>query len=139
NLSRGLVAGEGSDAKLEEAIQLRKDWHGKCGGRVTVDLAPHAPYSCDESFMKKVLEASEVHDTRIHIHLSESLKEVEDSYKAHNKSPIQNVFDQGVFKRPTFAAHCVHLSDEDIYLLRDNKVSVVNNPGSNLKLGNGFA
>ncbi len=64
---------------------------------------------------------------------------MEDSYETYGVSPIKNMLKQGVFKRPTFAAHCVHLSDEDIQILADNKVSVINNPGSNLKLGNGFA
>ncbi len=125
--------------KLKEALELRDDWHGSCSGRITVDLAPHAPYTCDIETMKTIIKASHSNDTKIHIHLSESKKEVEDSYKEIGKSPIKNMLDQGVFERPTFAAHCVHLSDEDIKILKDKNVSVVNNPGSNLKLGNGFA
>lgn len=139
NLTRGIVGGEDSADKLNEALKLRADWHGSCEGRIYVDLAPHAPYTCDETVMKTILQASQEHETRIHIHLSESKKEVEDSFDAHGKSPIKNMLDQGVFNRPTFAAHCVHLSDEDIKILADHKMSVVNNPGSNFKLGNGFA
>jgi len=139
NLSRGLVGGDDSDKKLQEAIKLRKDWHGSCSGRITVDLAPHAPYTCDVETMKTIIEASHSNDTRIHIHLSESKKEVADSYEANGKSPIKNMLDQGVFERPTFAAHCVHLSDDDIKIIKEKNVSVINNPGSNLKLGNGFA
>ena len=37
------------------------------------------------------------------------------------------------------AAHCVHISDEDIKILADRGVSVAANPKSNMKLGNGFA
>lgn len=139
SLSRGLVGGEDSDKKLAEALKLRKDWHGACCGRINVELAPHAPYTCGADVMKKIIEASEKHDTRIHIHLSESKKEVEDSFDQHGKSPIKNMLDQGVFERPTFAAHCVHLSDDDIKIMSENGVAVINNPGSNLKLGNGFA
>lgn len=139
NLSRGLVSGDGSDKKLEEAIALKDRWMKKAQGRITVNLAPHAPYSCGPDMMKKILEMSRRHETRIHTHLSESRKEVEDSYKDYGVSPIKNMLQQGVFDRPTFAAHCVHLSEEDIQILADKKVSVINNPGSNLKLGNGFA
>ena len=139
NLSRGLVSGDGSHKKLEEALELKENWAKKAQGRITVNLAPHAPYSCGPDFMKKILAKSEAYDTRIHTHLSESKKEVEDAYIEHGVSPIKNMLNQGVFNRPTFAAHCVHLSDEDIQILAENNVSVVNNPGSNLKLGNGFA
>jgi 5-methylthioadenosine/S-adenosylhomocysteine deaminase len=47
--------------------------------------------------------------------------------------------DLGLFEFPTYAAHCVHLTDEDIQILKKNNVSVMNNPGSNLKIANGFA
>ncbi len=40
NLSRGLVSGEDSDKKLDEAIKLIEDWAKKAQGRITVNLAP---------------------------------------------------------------------------------------------------
>lgn len=100
---------------------------------------PHAPYSCEPSFLHKVINMAAEKGMGIHIHLSESKKEVEDSYNLRGKSPIKHVHDLGLFELPTLAAHCVHLSDEDIAILADKKVNVANNPGSNLKLGNGFA
>ena len=45
----------------------------------------------------------------------------------------------GLFEIPTLAAHCVHVSDEDIEILSHSNVCVANNPGSNLKLASGFA
>jgi len=139
NLSRGLVGGVDEDAKLKEAVEFKEKWHDSSNGRIRVELAPHAPYTCNAALMRRILEKSKVLDTRIHIHLSESKKEVEDSFRIHGKSPVQNLLEQKVFERPTFAVHCVHLSDEDIKILAENNVSVVNNPGSNMKLGNGFA
>ena len=40
---------------------------------------------------------------------------------------------------PILIAHCVHVDEEDIRLLARPNVSVVTNPASNMKLGNGFA
>ncbi|MBR6328978.1 MAG: amidohydrolase family protein, partial [Lachnospiraceae bacterium] len=40
---------------------------------------------------------------------------------------------------PCLAAHCVQVNDSDIELLAKKHVSVVSNPASNMKLGNGFA
>jgi 5-methylthioadenosine/S-adenosylhomocysteine deaminase len=45
----------------------------------------------------------------------------------------------GLLNDKTIAAHCVHLSDEDIDLLSQRKVTVVHCPTSNAKLGNGVA
>lgn len=141
SLSRGLVGGEGEDgiAKLNETIEFYKKWNNGANGRITVDAGPHAPYTCSSEYLEKVMKMAHEYNMRIHIHLSESKKEVEDSYKQYNKSPIKHVNDIGLFELPTMAAHCVHVSDEDINILAKKGVHVMNNPSSNLKLGNGFA
>ena len=100
---------------------------------------PHAPYTCGDEYLSSIIELSSELDIGIHIHLSESTSEVEESCRLFGMSPIRRMKKIGLFDRPTLAAHCVHLSDEDIRLLAENRVNVVNNPGSNLKLGNGFA
>ncbi len=140
SLVRGL-AGNGPEeySKIEEAIEFYKKWHGKDNGRITVDAGPHAPYTCSPEYLKKVIKMAQDYNMRIHIHLSESKKEVEDSYEKYNKSPIAHVNDLGMFELPTMAAHCVYLSDDDIDIISKKGAHVLNNPGSNLKLGNGFA
>lgn len=139
NLSRGLVGGEEGPAKLQEAAEFYANWNGKSNGRIQVDLGPHAPYTCDAAYLQQVRDKAEELGAMIHIHLSESEKEVADAKENWGKTPIAHVNELGLFDRPTFAAHCVHLEDEDFDILRDKGVSVINNPGSNLKLGNGFA
>jgi len=139
NLNRGLTSGEDEDMKLENALELYEKHHLKGDGRIKIDLGPHAPYTCEQGLFKKIIAAGRSRDTRIHIHLSESRKEVRDSYEKHGMSPIQYVDSLGLFELPTQAAHCVHIDDEDMKILKSRDVSVVNNPSSNLKLANGFA
>lgn len=144
-LSRGLIeeSGDNSEAinneKLEDTKNLYNNWNGKADGRLKVMVAPHAPYTCGPSYIEKIMKLADELGAGIHIHLSETRKEVEDSFNQFNKSPIKHVHDLGLFKYPTLAAHCVHVSDEDIEILSENNVAVVNNPGSNLKLASGFA
>ncbi|MBN4069499.1 MAG: N-ethylammeline chlorohydrolase [Alkaliphilus sp.] len=139
-LSRGVadINGDG-EAKLVETKDFYNRWISKADGRITIMVAPHAPYTCSPDYIKKTIALAKELNIGIHIHLSETLKEVEDSYKEHDKSPIKHVSDLGLFDVNTTAAHCVHLSDEDIEILSTKGVNVINNPGSNLKLGNGFA
>ena len=47
--------------------------------------------------------------------------------------------DVGVFDLGVLAAHCVHLTDEDIAIMKKHNVRVAHNPGSNLKLASGIA
>ena len=116
-----------------------RNWHGRGDGRIKVMVAPHAPYTCSPAYLKDILELAVELDTGIHIHLSETKKEVEDSFREYGKSPIKHVYELGLFERPTIAAHCVHVDDEDIAILKENNVTPVYNPSSNLKLASGFA
>ncbi|HHW01922.1 MAG TPA: amidohydrolase [Thermoanaerobacterales bacterium] len=140
-LARGLVGSDDDDggSRFKETRELYRNWHNGAGGRIKVMAGPHAPYTCSPGYLKKVIELAKELNVGIHIHLSESADEVEESLKNYGKSPVRHVYDLGLFDVPTVAAHCVHVSDEDIDILAENMVSVVNNPTSNLKLASGFA
>ncbi len=139
-ISRGLV-GSGNDEagamRLRQAYEER-DAAKDCD-RLSFFLGPHAPYTCDEAFLNIVAEEAAKNDMGIHVHLSESRTEIENCQKQYGCTPIELARRSGIFDRPTIAAHCVHITDEDIAILKDKKVSVVTNPASNMKLGNGFA
>lgn len=139
-LSRGLIGNdtEGHE-KILDAKAFHRKWHGKSNGRIRVDIAPHAPYTCSDVFLKMAIEAAKDLDCQIHIHLSESKDEVVTSKKLHGMTPIERMEKLGMFDVKTSAAHCVHLEAVDFDILKKYEVSVLNNPSSNLKLGNGFA
>ncbi len=139
-LTRGLIEEQGQNSeKLLDTKNLYKNWHGKENGRIKVMVAPHAPYTCSPEFLGEIMDLAKELKTGVHIHLSETEKEVEDSLKQWGKSPIEHVYDLGLFNFHTVAAHCVHVDDKDINILKENNVSPVNNPSSNLKLASGFA
>lgn len=143
-IGRGLVGGmdengvnEAGITRLNEAYEEMED--GKDCDRLSFRLAPHAPYTCDPGYLEYVAKEAEKRGLGIHIHLSESVSECEGTAKDYGCSPIEYARKAGVFQVPCVAAHCVQVSGEDIAILAENKVSVVTNPASNMKLGNGFA
>ena len=75
----------------------------------------------------------------IHIHVSETAREVEQIKKQYGKTPVKYLNDLGVFRFPVLAAHCVHLEDDDLALLAEGQVAVAHNPESNMKLASGAA
>lgn len=139
-LSRGLigVAPNGQKA-LEENIALFKDRHHSADGRITVMLGPHAPYTCPPDFLKKVAAAAHECGAEIHMHLSETKGEVENCLRDYGKSPIALMEDCGILDCGVLAAHAVHLSAEDISLMKKYDVRVAHNPTSNMKLASGIA
>ena len=112
---------------------------GKDCSRLTFLLGPHAPYTCGPDYLRMVADTAKTMGIGIHIHLSESVTEIENMRKEHDCTPIEYAARAGVFEVPTIAAHCVQLEGEDISILARHHVSVVTNPASNMKLGNGFA
>jgi len=140
NLSRGLVFNSPEDvSKIDESLEIFHKWNNSNDERIKIDLGPHAPYTCGPEYLKKVSKIAGDIGAGIHIHLSESRREVEEIYSLYKKSPVEYVRDCGIFENRTYAAHCVKVTDDDIVILANNNVSVINNPGSNLKFGNGFA
>ncbi|MCT4607296.1 MAG: amidohydrolase [Marinisporobacter sp.] len=124
---------------FKETRDLFKKWHKSNHDRIRIFVGAHAPYTCSPDYLEKMVPLAKELDTGIHIHLSESLKEVEDSFNTYEKSPVKHLYDLGLFDVRTLAAHCVHLSDEDLQIFKENHVNVLYNPVSNLKLANGFA
>ncbi|MCR5793468.1 MAG: amidohydrolase [Lachnospiraceae bacterium] len=139
-ISRGLV-GEGNNeagqVRLKEAKEEIARWSSN--ERITFLLGPHAPYSCDRAFLEIVAQEAKELDLGIHIHLSESVGEIEMMQKAAGCTPIEYVENTGIFDRNCIAAHCVQLTPKDMDILKAHNVNVVTNPASNMKLGNGFA
>lgn len=139
-LTRGMtdVDGKGEE-KLQEFDDLYNNYHEKSNGRIKVVPAPHAIYTCSGEFLKEIAKRSlERYDSLIHIHLSETLTEVENSKKEYGMTPIEYVNSLGLLDSQIIAAHCVHITDEEIELVKDKKFYPVYNPSSNLKLASGF-
>lgn len=136
-ISRGLSSPDSSDFRINENINLYKNFNGK-EGRIEVALGPHAVYTTDKKYLKKIAEYAKRYQMPIHIHLSETKFENDQCMKKYGQSPTE-VFDEcGIFENRTIAAHGVYLSDKDIKILSEKNISIVHNPSSNLKLSSGI-
>lgn len=143
HLSRGTIH-TGDSKKDDEAIaqleDLAKTWHGSDEGRIRILAGPHAVYTNEENFLKRQLEVALNYGLGVNIHVSETLKENEDSLAKTGKTPLGFLKDLGVLDAPyVVAAHMVHLNEVDLKTAREKKVGVAHNPKSNLKLGSGIA
>ena len=139
-LSRGLTGITPNAAEaLAENRDFFMDWHNSCNGRITVMFGPHAPYTCPEDYLRKVVETARSVGAEIHMHLCETKGEVENIRRQYGKSPIAWANDAGVFDCGCLAAHCVWVDEADMDIMAAKKVRVAHNPGSNLKLASGIA
>jgi 5-methylthioadenosine/S-adenosylhomocysteine deaminase len=139
-LSRGM-AGVAPTAQqaLSESEAFFQQYHRSADGRITVMLGPHAPYTCPPEYLRKVVELAQKLGAEIHIHLAETAGEVEECKAKYGQTPIALMNELGVLDCGVLAAHCVHLSEEDIRIMKSKNVRVAHNPGSNMKLASGIA
>jgi len=107
--------------------------------RIFFAYGPHSPYGCSRELLQLIREASMVDGSRIHIHLSETRREVQEVKKLTGRYPIEYLDEIGLLSGKTMTAHVVWPQDNEIDLLAKRGVHVLHNPTSNLKLASGVA
>ncbi|HEY62979.1 MAG TPA: amidohydrolase family protein [Caldilineae bacterium] len=126
------------DESLAFCRRFIEQWRGH--PRIIPAVAPHAPYTCTDEIWHEATALALEFDVPLLTHLSETAHEVEESRQQFNGlSPVAYVERMGVFQARVVAAHCVHVTEDDIALLTTNGVSVIHCPTSNLKLASGVA
>lgn len=124
---------------IEESVALLEKWHGQADGRIRYCFAPRFAISCTRELLERVGELARERGVMIHTHASENRTEcamVEQESGMRNINYLQSV---GVAGRHVALAHCVHLSNEEIRILKSTGTNVAHCPSSNLKLGSGIA
>ena len=104
---------------------------------VRVALAPHAIYTVCESALRDVTAVADELQMPLHIHCSETLREVEDCRREHGLTPVAYLDSVGLLKEGTLLAHCVHLTDEDRKIIARRGAVISHCPVSNMKLCSG--
>ncbi|MGM0499165.1 MAG: amidohydrolase [Bacillota bacterium] len=138
-LAEGLIEENDGQKGLKNSLEFALNYNNTAAGRITTMMAPHAPYTCGSDYLKQIKNMAAENGLGLHIHLSESKKEVQDFLNNYQKSPVKYLADLDFFDSHVLAAHCVHLEPGDIEILKKNKVHVAHNPMSNAKLANGIA
>lgn len=131
------------DEKMKEEIkytnELIDNYHNTAEGRVTTAIGPHAPYTTTPDVLKWVREESTKRGMPIHIHVSETKKEIEDIVELYGMRPFEYLEDLGFLDSDVIAAHAVHLSDKEIDIIKKYDVKLSHNPASNMKLASGVS
>jgi 5-methylthioadenosine/S-adenosylhomocysteine deaminase len=125
------------EESLARAADFIQRWRGH--PLIVPCPAPHAPYTCTPEILRACAELAVEFDVPLHIHLSETSLEVDDSRRLHGMPVVPWVKKHGLFDAKVLAAHCVHVDDGEIRALKNVNAGVAHNPTSNLKLGAGVA
>ena len=126
-------------SEIETNLQLFKNCNNSADGRIKVFFGPHSPYTASEELLKEVRRLADENDIRIHIHVSETQKEINDSIDEKGMCPFEYLDSIGFLGSDVVCAHSVWLSDEEIEIIKKHDVKISHNPCSNMKLASGIA
>jgi len=140
---RAVISSEALDLVESETIEDNEKAflarNGTANGRVKIWFGIEWLPVCSTEMVMKARELANKYDTGVHIHLDESLWEMEQCKKKFGKRPVEKAYELGVLGEDCVAAHCVWVNDKEMKILSETKTSVSHNPISNMWFANGFA
>lgn len=142
---RGLVGGPVSDfalpshpdakSALDEIENLLQTQ--SINDRIQYAIATHSVYLCSEETLVRAADLAEKRQGRLHIHVSETRKEVADCFEKTGKYPVEYLDSIGFFKPGTICAHASWVKKNEIRILKSHEATAVHCPSSNMKLACG--
>jgi len=124
---------------IERTGQFVTDWQNAAGGRIRTLMAPHAPYTCDDDYLRACVKKAKTLGVGIHIHASEVMSQTSASLDKRGLTPIQVLEQTGVFDVPTILAHVIGALPGDMATLAKYGAGVAHAPKTYLKLAMGTA
>ncbi|MCD6229958.1 MAG: amidohydrolase [Candidatus Diapherotrites archaeon] len=131
---------ESKRKKEIDAAQKFVDYAKKLNNsRIVPVLTPHSIYTVSREGLVWIKDCAEKNNLAVHIHLSETEKEVNDCVKKTGKRPVEYLESIEFFAPGlnVIAAHGIWLDNNEIKILKKHGVTIVYNPASNMKLGSG--
>jgi 5-methylthioadenosine/S-adenosylhomocysteine deaminase len=130
---------EQTEMSLAESLDLLERWHGAANGRIRYCFAPRFALSCSRELLERVGELARERGVLVHTHASENKHEIEIVERETGRRNIEYLDKVGLAAPHVVLAHCVHLNDNEMEILRRTGTHVAHCPSSNLKLGSGIA
>jgi 5-methylthioadenosine/S-adenosylhomocysteine deaminase len=122
------------EAMIERTADFAREWHGAANGRIRAIMAPHAPYTCTDDYLRAVAYKAKELGLGVHIHAAETMEQTQASLAKTGRTPIQVLEQTGVLDVPTIVAHACGALPEDVELLSRYEAGIAHAPKTYLKL-----
>ena len=125
----------------DEGLARTRDFIQRWKGHrlITPSVAPHAPYTATPNMLRAAAALALEFDVPLQIHVAETAREVKELRATVNMRAVPWIEQYNVLEPRSIAAHCVHVNQDELTILRQHNTGAVHNPTSNLKLSSGFA
>ena len=129
------IAPEGDKKVIETNWETFK---GQGYKNISFSIAPHSVYTVCKKNLIWAKDFAKKNNLLLHIHLSETEKEVNDCVKKYKMRPVEYLDSIGFLNKNCLLAHSIWLSSNEIKILKKRECNVIYNPCSNMKLGSGI-
>ena len=127
---------------FSQSPELLEEYYLELNGKSPLQsfmLGFHAEYTCSQELLMKISEIAHKYKAPVFTHLSETKAEVEGCRERYGMTPVAFLDSLGMFDYGGGGYHCVHVTEEDIAIMKKRGMYAVSNPGSNTKLASGIA
>jgi len=126
-------------AGLEENVSFIRRCREVDSAELTATLGMHASFTIGPETMEKCARAAHDMDTGVHIHVAESREDARHCREKYGIGVVERLDRYDLLGPKTLAAHCVHISEEEMDLLAGSGTNVAHNPQSNMNNAVGCA
>lgn len=130
------VSERDGDKITEEGIKENADFIAACASQANPMVAGlfglHASLTLSDRALAQCREAAQASGSGFHVHVAEGIEDLQDSLAKSGLRVVERLNKFGILGPKTVAAHCVHVNDAEIEILKETKTQVVHNPESNM-------
>ncbi|MGZ8577996.1 MAG: amidohydrolase family protein, partial [Actinomycetota bacterium] len=98
-------------------------------------VGAHASFTMSEDTLAACVELAARAQTGVHIHVAEDEVDQADARVRFGDGVVARLADAGVLTDAALLAHCIHLDDDEIRMVRDTGAWVAHDPISNMNNG----
>ncbi len=99
----------------------------------------HAEYTCSKELLCQISELAHKYKAPVYTHLAETEDEVAGCKERYGMTPLAFLNSLGMFDYGGGCYHCVHMTEDDMHIMKQKGLYAISNPGSNTKLASGIA
>ena len=92
----------------------------------------HAQMTLGDRTLDRCIQAAAETGAGFHVHAAEGLEDVFDALARYGMRAVERLYRRGILSPKTLAVHCVHVTAEEIEMLRESGAAVIHNPQSNM-------
>jgi putative selenium metabolism protein SsnA len=115
---------------LEETQRYLEEDSG--WGLVRGLVGAHASFTLSEETLQACVDIARRLDIGVHIHVAEDAADERDCLARFGRRVVERLAEAGALNERALLAHCVHVDEHEIELIRERRAWVAHNPRSNM-------